>query len=114
VIWGDSDGIADVEYGRAYAAAVNGASLWSWRRPDICLNSKRRIGFSLMYLILLRGTLLDSATVGRLGNKLDGLLNESFAVQTDNRIESSPQCLRSPAIGRIFKARFMHWPPDMS
>jgi len=25
VIWGDSDGIADVEYGRAYAAAVNGA-----------------------------------------------------------------------------------------
>jgi pimeloyl-ACP methyl ester carboxylesterase len=25
VVWGDSDGIADVEYGRAYAAAVEGA-----------------------------------------------------------------------------------------
>jgi pimeloyl-ACP methyl ester carboxylesterase len=24
VVWGDSDGIADVEYGRAYAAAISG------------------------------------------------------------------------------------------
>ena len=56
-------------------------------------SSSRPIYAGLLYLILLRGTLLDSATVGRLGNKLDGLLNESFAVQTDNRIESSPQCL---------------------